>query len=77
MDKVSHAYILNGPDKSGKMMIAEAFAQTLQDVYKRQLLIRVSRVRTPGGALRSTDFIADGYGAVSYTHLDVYKRQGV
>ena len=30
MDKVSHAYILNGPDKSGKMMIAEAFAQTLQ-----------------------------------------------
>ena len=30
MDKGSHAYILNGPDKSGKMMIAEAFAQTLQ-----------------------------------------------
>lgn len=30
MDKVSHAYILNGPEKSGKMMIAEAFAQTLQ-----------------------------------------------
>ena len=30
MDKVSHAYILNGPEKSGKMMIAEAFAQTLE-----------------------------------------------
>lgn len=30
MDKVSHAYILNGPEKSGKMMLAEAFAQTLQ-----------------------------------------------
>ncbi len=30
MDKVSHAYILNGPDGSGKMMLAEAFAQTLQ-----------------------------------------------
>ena len=30
MDKVSHAYILNGPDKSGKMMLAEAFAMTLQ-----------------------------------------------
>lgn len=30
MDKVSHAYIINGPDKSGKMMLAEAFAQTLQ-----------------------------------------------
>lgn len=29
-DKVSHAYILNGPDKAGKMMIAKAFAQTLQ-----------------------------------------------
>lgn len=30
MDKVSHAYILNGEDKSGKMMLAEAFAMTLQ-----------------------------------------------
>ena len=30
MDKISHAYIINGPDKSGKMMLAEAFAQTLQ-----------------------------------------------
>lgn len=30
MDKVSHAYIINGPDRSGKMMLAEAFAQTLQ-----------------------------------------------
>ena len=30
MDKVSHAYILNGPDKSGKMMLAEAFAMALQ-----------------------------------------------
>lgn len=30
MDKVSHAYILNGPDSSGKMMLARAFAKTLQ-----------------------------------------------
>lgn len=30
LDKVSHAYILNGPDASGKMMIAEAFAAALQ-----------------------------------------------
>lgn len=30
MDKVSHAYILNAPDASGKMMIAEAFAAALQ-----------------------------------------------
>ena len=30
MDKVSHAYIINGPEKSGKMILAEAFATTLQ-----------------------------------------------
>lgn len=30
MDKVSHAYIINGPKSSGKMMLAEAFAMTLQ-----------------------------------------------
>lgn len=30
MDKVSHAYIFNGPDKSGKMLLAEAFAMALQ-----------------------------------------------
>lgn len=29
-DKVSHAYILNGPDQSGKLMLAEAFATALQ-----------------------------------------------
>lgn len=28
--KVSHAYILNGPDKSGKRMLAESFAAALQ-----------------------------------------------
>ena len=30
MDKVSHAYILSGEDKSGKLMLAEAFAAALQ-----------------------------------------------
>lgn len=30
MDKVSHAYILNGESQSGKMMLAEAFAAALQ-----------------------------------------------
>lgn len=30
LDKVSHAYILNGPEGSGKMMLAEAFATALQ-----------------------------------------------
>lgn len=29
LDKVSHAYILNGPDQSGKKMLAEAFAMAL------------------------------------------------
>lgn len=29
-DKVNHAYIFNGPEKSGKMMLAEAFAMSLQ-----------------------------------------------
>ncbi len=29
-DRVSHAYIFNGPDYSGKMMLAEAFAMALQ-----------------------------------------------
>lgn len=29
-DKVGHAYILNGPDGAGKMMLAEAFAMALQ-----------------------------------------------
>lgn len=30
MDKVSHAYIINGPKDSGKKMMAEAFAMALQ-----------------------------------------------
>lgn len=30
MGKVSHAYIINGPDLSGKKMIADAFARALQ-----------------------------------------------
>ena len=29
MEKVSHAYIINGPKLSGKMMLAEAFATAL------------------------------------------------
>lgn len=29
-DKVNHAYIFHGPEKSGKMMLAEAFAMALQ-----------------------------------------------
>ena len=29
-DKVSHAYILNGPEQSGKMLLANSFAMALQ-----------------------------------------------
>lgn len=38
MDKVSHAYIFNGPEKSGKRMLAEAFAMTLQCGHVQDLL---------------------------------------
>ena len=34
LNKVSHAYILNGEDGSGKYMLAKAFAMTLQCVKK-------------------------------------------
>lgn len=30
MHKVSHAYIFNGPDRSGKMLLADSFAMALQ-----------------------------------------------
>ena len=33
LDKVSHAYIFNGPDKSGKRMLAEAFAMAWELTY--------------------------------------------
>ena len=44
MDKVSHAYIINGPDKSGKMMLAEAFAQTLE-CEKLEDVVKMPRSR--------------------------------
>ena len=34
LEKVSHAYILNGPESSGKMMIAEAFAMAKIMMWK-------------------------------------------
>lgn len=30
LNKISHAYILNGPDKSGKLLLAKSFALTVQ-----------------------------------------------
>ncbi len=37
-DRVSHAYILNGPDHSGKRLLAEAFAMTLQCKTVRRVI---------------------------------------
>ena len=39
-DQVSHAYILDGPDHSGKRMIAEAFAMALQCGTVRRVISR-------------------------------------
>ena len=39
MGKVSHAYIINGPQLSGKMMIAEAFARALQCEKEAQTVV--------------------------------------
>ena len=33
MGKVSHAYIISGPQLSGKMMIAEAFARAPRSIF--------------------------------------------
>ena len=53
----------------------------LKDVYKRQKRIRVHDLRhSHVSLLINMGFtvlaIADRMGPVSYTHLDVYKRQG-
>lgn len=40
LDKVSHAYILNGADKSGKRMLAEAFAMVLQCESVQKMIFR-------------------------------------
>ena len=54
-DAVSHAYILNGERGSGKKLLANLFAMSLQ--------------------CENRDEDGDACGTVSYTHLDVYKRQ--
>ena len=46
MDKVSHAYIINGPKDSGKMMLAQAFAMALQcetSIQKREQMAGLPR----------------------------------
>lgn len=59
MDKVSHAYILDGPEHSGKRLIAEAFAMALQcetiqkmilgeEEPEQETLFGISIERAPG-----------------------------
>ena len=51
----------------------------LPDVYKRQLQRRVDILHAIGQHIQifavAVEAVTDGAGPVSYTHLDVYKRQ--
>ena len=85
--KVSQAYILNGERGSGKKMLANLFAMTLQcekggkepcgecHSCKQAIsgnnpdIIRVEHEKP------NTISVDDVRTPVSYTHLDVYKRQ--
>ena len=71
-----------GTEKIGKLMLELALpsvlAQIVKDVYKRQGLYRALRLSSDGSNLRSQPVCSDPDQyrmAVSYTHLDVYKRQ--
>ena len=50
LGKTSHAYIISGEKDAGKMMLAEAFAQTLlcQDLRKLSFLQAVTEPQPPG-----------------------------
>ena len=53
----------------------------VQDVYKRQVSYKFSVTNAQGGTSTLSDFssaksVTWTPTAVSYTHLDVYKRQG-
>ena len=80
MRKVSHAYIINGPQLSGKMMIAEAFASALQceKAVSYTHLKEVVKESSDGSSSIKRDVgeeMTMEQTPVSYTHLDVYKRQ--
>ena len=64
------------------------FSSKAKDVYKRQLLLRLAALFSPGMlltvqillifyCLAGTTLVREVRMAVSYTHLDVYKRQGI
>lgn len=57
MDKVSHAYILNGQEKAGKMMLAEAFATALQCEQKEAVPCGECRSCKQAGSRNQPDII--------------------
>lgn len=68
MDKVSHAYIINGADKSGKMMLAEAFAQALQCEKSEE---RISAVADAAVSLDACMECRSCKQAISRNHPDI------
>ena len=46
-----------------------------EDAPDAVMMLRVQRERMSGGFFPTEREYSDGYGPVSYTHLDVYKRQ--
>lgn len=68
MDKVSHAYIINGADKSGKMMLAEAFAQALQCEKSEE---RISAVADAVASLDACMECRSCKQAISRNHPDI------
>ena len=65
-------------DDANYLMTADRFPDNTPDVYKRQVLV------TPTYAWRIPRAVSEWLGkteltgaAVSYTHLDVYKRQNM
>ena len=51
-------------------------AHDAQEAEKDKRLAQQSEALPEGGRASLFLFLADGSTAVSYTHLDVYKRQG-
>ena len=57
-----------------RLLVLEVLADQREDVYKRQILIHVRSMR-PMRIWKSMELA--GISTVSYTHLDVYKRQSL
>ena len=57
------------------MMVARENAQTLIAVYLRQLALGIVKKTDNILPFRKKRAVPDVCNAVSYTHLDVYKRQ--